>query len=408
MKKIRHPRDLAINGAAPAFEQPVHVGRPNIGDECGFVRRIREMLDRRWLSNDGPFVRELEQRIAARLEVRHCVAMCNATVALQIAARALGLSGEVITPSYTFVATAHALYWQGITPVFADIDPGTHNLDPAAVRRMITPKTTGILAVHLWGRGAPDDALRQIAEEHGLKLFYDAAHAFDCSLRGRRIGQFGSCEIFSFHATKFFNTLEGGAVLTNDDDLAETMRLMRNFGFAGYDDVVRLGTNAKMVEASAAMGLANLECVDSFIECNRRNYEKYREAFAQIDGVALLPFDESERNNFQYIVVEVAEQCGASRDDIVAALHAENILARRYFWPGCHRMRPYRDLFPRAGLLLPNTARVAERVIVLPNGTTLPDGVVDVIADVVIQVARGGHIRVETPLTNGRREGTDG
>ena len=234
-KTIRGKADLAIHGATPAFAEPLHVGRPNIVDRDAFLARVAQVLDNQWLTNNGPLVQEFEARIAAHLGVKHCVAMCNGTIALEIAIRALGLTGEVIVPSWTFVATAHALYWQGITPVFADIDPDTHNLDPDAVRRMITPRTSGIIGVHLWGRAAPVEALQAIADEHGLKLMFDAAHAFGSTHRGQSIGRFGACEVFSFHATKSFNTMEGGAVTTNDDALAETLRLMRNFGFKGYD-----------------------------------------------------------------------------------------------------------------------------------------------------------------------------
>ncbi|TAM01379.1 MAG: aminotransferase class I/II-fold pyridoxal phosphate-dependent enzyme, partial [Pusillimonas sp.] len=210
-KIIRSEADLAINGAPPAFEKPLHVGRPNIGNREAFLQRVNQILDNQWLTNNGPMVQEFERRIAAHLGVKHCIAMCNGTVALEIAIRALGLEGEVIVPSWTFVATAHALYWQGITPVFADIDPTTHNLDPAAVRRMITPRTTGIIGVHLWGRAAPIDELQTIADEHGLKLLFDAAHAFGSTYKGQTIGRFGACEVLSFHATKSFNTFEGGA-----------------------------------------------------------------------------------------------------------------------------------------------------------------------------------------------------
>jgi dTDP-4-amino-4,6-dideoxygalactose transaminase len=297
--------------------------------------------------------------------------MCNGTVALEIAIRALDLTGEVIVPSYTFVATAHALQWQEITPVFADIDPATHTLDPQAVRRMITPRTSGIIGVHLWGRAAPHSELQAIADEHGLKLMYDAAHAFGCSHHGQMIGHFGACEVFSFHPTKFFNSLEGGAVVTCDDALAEKMRLMRNFGFAGFDNVIHPGTNGKMNEAAAAMGLTNLENLDTVVQANYRNLRTYTEALSDVPELSVRGYDESERNNYQYVVVEVDASSPISRDEIVRALHAENVLARKYFWPGCHRMAPYRQLFPHAGLVLPNTERVADRVIVLPTGTTL-------------------------------------
>ncbi|KRG60738.1 dTDP-4-dehydro-6-deoxyglucose aminotransferase [Stenotrophomonas koreensis] len=381
MKTIRSPQDLAINGAAPAFDAPLHVGRPNICNRQGFLDRVETVLDNQWLTNNGPMVQEFERRIAKQLDVRHCIAMCNGTIALEIAIRALGLSGEVIVPSWTFVATAHALYWQGITPVFADIDPDTHNLDPAAVRRMITPRTSGIIGVHLWGRAAPVNELQAIADEHGLKLMFDAAHAFGSTHQGRSIGNFGACEVFSFHATKAFNTMEGGAVTTNDDELAEAMRLMRNFGFKGYDNVVHPGTNGKMIEVCAAMGLSNLESLEAIFEANRRTHAAYRHALDGIPGVTLLEYDPTEHNSHHYVVLEIDDTFPTSRDDTIDALHAENVLARRYFWPGCHRMQPYRDLFPHAGLLLPNTEAAAERLVVLPSG--LGEDAIDVIADLL-------------------------
>jgi dTDP-4-amino-4,6-dideoxygalactose transaminase len=381
-KVIRHKTDLAINGAPPAFVEPLHVGRPNIGDRDAFLRRVEQILDNQWLTNNGPMVQEFEQRIAERLGVKHCIAMCNGTIALEIAIRALGLTGEVIVPSWTFIATAHALYWQDIMPVFADIDPVTHNLDPEAVRRMITPRTSGIIGVHLWGRPAPIDELQSIADEHGLKLMFDAAHAFGSTYRGQNIGRFGECEVFSFHATKAFNTMEGGAVTTDNDDLAENMRLMRNFGFKGYDNVIHPGTNGKMIEVCAAMGLTNLSNLDEVVATNMRNHAAYCEALAGIRGISLLGYNTNEDNNHHYVVIEVGDAYPASRDELVAALQAENILARKYFWPGCHGMKPYRDLFPHARLMLPHTIDVASRVIVLPNGTTLADGVIDTISAV--------------------------
>jgi dTDP-4-amino-4,6-dideoxygalactose transaminase len=383
MKQIRTQQDLAIHGAPPAFSEPLHVGRPNIGSRENFLKYAGEIFNRRWLSNNGPLVQEFEQRIALHHDVRHCIAMCNGTIALEIAIRALGLAGEVIVPSYTFIATVHALNWQGIIPVFADIHPATHNLDPESVRRMITPRTTGVIGVHLWGRAAPVEELQEIADEHGLKLLFDGAHSFGNSYKGRMIGGFGACEVFSFHATKFFNTFEGGAVVTNDGELAEIIRSMRNFGFEGMDNVICPGTNGKMIEIAAAMGLVNFESMDSFIETNQRNYLLYRQGLSALPGISLLAFDEAERNNHQYVVMEVGEDCPVSRDRLLAALQAENILARRYFWPGCHRMKPYRDLYPQAGLLLPNTTQVAERVIVLPTGSTMDEETVKTVVAIV-------------------------
>lgn len=371
MKTIRSTKDLAINGAKPAFSLPLHVGRPNLGDFEIFSEYCKGIFDRRWLTNDGPLILQFEKEIADFLKVKHCIAMCNGTVALEIAIRALGLEGEVIIPSYTFIATAHALSWQEITPVFADINPVTHLLSPSAVRRMITPRTSGIIGVHLWGQGSAVEELHEIAEEFELKLMFDAAHAFGCSYKNKMIGNFGSCEVFSFHATKFFNTFEGGAVVTNDDNLAEAIRLMRNFGFIDLDNVIHPGTNGKMSEISAAMGLTNFKSINSTIEKNKLNYLSYVSFFSKIPNINILQFDEEQKNNYQYIILEVKSTSRTSRDDIVKALHAENILSRKYFWPGCHNMKPYRELYPHAGLLLPNTKNVADRVFLLPTGETV-------------------------------------
>lgn len=353
------------------FPEPLHVGRPNLGSRAEFDRLIDGMFERRWLSNAGPLVLELERRIAEFLDVRNCVTMSNGTVALEIAIRALDLTGEVIVPSYTFVATAHALNWQGLTPVFADIDPETHNIDPESVRSMITPKTSGIIGVHLWGRAAPVAELEAIASEHGLELLFDAAHAFGNRHEGRMIGSFGRAEALSFHATKFYNTGEGGAVVTDDDELANRLRLMRNFGFVDFDEVVYPGTNGKMTELCAAMGLTNLDALDSFVALNTKNYLAYRDEFEQSELVDLLQYDRRDGVNHQYIVLELAPPVVGHRDRLVADLHAENIRARRYFWPGCHNMEPYKSLFPHAGLCLPNTSVVADRVIVLPTGAAV-------------------------------------
>jgi len=384
MSKIQPELDLAIFGRAPAFAEKVHVGRPNVGNRERLLKRINDMLDRNWLTNDGPYVQQLEKQIAEFVGVRHCVAMCNGTVALEIAIRALGLTGEVLVPSFTFVATAHALQWQEITPVFCDIDARTHTMDPAQIEKMITPRTSGIIGVHTWGRGCDVEALEAIARRRSLHLLFDAAHAFACWHKGKPIGGFGRCEIFSFHATKFFNSFEGGAVATNDDSLAEKMRLMRNFGFRGNDNVIYIGTNGKMTEVCAAMGLTSLESMDEFVEINRRNYHAYRRELDGIPGLMLMAYDESERTNYQYIVVEVDEhEAGLGRDELVQVLTAENVLARRYFFPGCHRMEPYRSYFPHASLTLPETEKLSRRVMVLPNGASVDEQAIEKICRVV-------------------------
>lgn len=384
--------ELAIFGNDPAFRDQLHVGRPNIGSRERMLERVNDMFDRRWLSNNGPYVQEFEERVAGLIGARHCIALCNGTIALEIAIRALGLKGEVILPSFTFIATAHALQWQEITPVFCDVDPVTHTVDPACVEKMITPRTSGIIGVNVWGRPCNIPALEQIARRHGLRLLFDSAHGFGCSFRGKMLGSFGDAEIFSFHPTKFFNTSEGGAIVTNDDALAKKIRLMKNFGFSGQlDDVIYVGTNGKMNEFSALSGLTNLESIDTFITANRANYELYEEQLGRIPGITLISYDHGEKCNYQYIVLEVDESVtGVSRDLLVDVLRAENVLARRYFYPGCHRMEPYRSYFPHAGLVLPETERLVKRVLSLPTGTSIGRDQIMIICRIIRTAVENG------------------
>jgi dTDP-4-amino-4,6-dideoxygalactose transaminase len=385
--------ELAVFGGNPAFSDKLHVGRPNIGNRERLLTRINDLLDRRWLTNRGPYVEQFEKELADFLGVKHCVAMCNGTIALEIAIRALGLTGEVLVPSFTFIATAHALQWQQITPVFCDIDPRTHNIDPARLEQMITPRTTGIIGVHLWGRPCDVEALAEIADRRNLKLMFDAAHALGCSHNGRKIGTFGEAEVLSFHATKFFNTFEGGAVTTNNDELAARMRLMSNFGFSGFDNVIYLGTNGKMNEICAVMGLTSLENLEDFIDVNRRNHQQYQLQFADLPGVTMLQFD--EHSNYQYVVLEIDESITrVTRDQLIEVLTAENVVARRYFYPGCHRMEPYRSHFPHARMLLPETEAVAKRVLVLPTGTSVGTEETSAIGQIIrLAVTHGAEVR---------------
>lgn len=376
--------DLAILGGKPTFDQTLVVGRPNIGDRSKLLERINDLLDRRWLTNRGPFEKEFENRLSTLLNVKHCVAMCNATIALEIAIRGLGMTGEVILPSMTFVATAHALQWQEITPVFCDIDPQTHNIDPSKIEALITPRTTGIIGVHLWGRPCNIKALTQIAKKYNLALLFDAAHAFSCTYNGKMIGNFGDAEVLSFHATKFLNSFEGGAIVTQNSGLAQKVGLMKNFGFKDYDTVIHLGTNGKMNEASAAMGLTSLESLDEFVSINYRNYQLYSKCLEEIPGINLITYDDSERCNYHYIILEVDQkQTGITRDNLIEILFAENIIARRYFYPGCHKMEPYRSFFPNAGILLPETEKLVGRVISLPTGTSVTQDDISQISQII-------------------------
>ena len=371
--------ELALLGGPPAFRQTLHVGQPNLGERERFLARIADILERRWLTNNGRYVQEFESRVADRVGAKHCVATSSGTVALEIAIRALGLGGEVIVPSLTFVATAHALQWSGITPVFADVDPDRMVLAPESVERLITPRTSGIIGVHLFGTPCDTDALGALAARRGLRILYDAAHAFGCAHRGRMIGAFGDAEVFSFHATKAVHAGEGGAIATNDDALASAMRLMRNFGFSGPDSVVALGINGKMSELAAAMGLTTLESADEIFAANRRNYDGYLRGLTGLAGIAVSPIDGRESHNYHYVVLRVREQeAGISRDALLDVLTAENVRARRYFFPGVHRMEPYQRLFPDAGRHLPVTERLTGELLCLPTGTAV--GAADVLA----------------------------
>jgi dTDP-4-amino-4,6-dideoxygalactose transaminase len=373
---------LHILGGSVAFAAPLHVGRPNLGDTKRFLARIEESLHRRWLSNDGPLLHEFEEKIKDMLGVEHAVVVNNATIGIELALRAACAQGEIIVPSYTFVATAHAALWCGYTPVFADVDPITHQLTAQSIESCITDKTVAIMPVHLWGacRAAPE--IEALAAKHGLALLFDAAHAFSTGVNGKKVGNFGAAEIFSFHATKFVNSGEGGAITTNDPDLAQRMRMMRNFGFMGYDNVVTLGTNAKMNEFSAAMGLTCLESLDSIVDRNRSNWQAYHAQLSTLPGLSFYAYDPSTNPNYQYVVLEVdAARCPLTRDEIVAVMHEENVFARKYFYPGVHNMEPYRSRDPHAGDRLPHTVKLTQSVFALPTGTALNEADIAVIGE---------------------------
>jgi dTDP-4-amino-4,6-dideoxygalactose transaminase len=276
----------------------------------------------------------------------------------------------LILISWRIVATAHALQWQGIRPVFCDIDE-SYCLDPHRVEKLITPRTKGIIGVHIWGQACNVEALTEICERRNLTLLFDASHALGCSHNGKMIGGFGCAEIFSFHATKFLNTLKGGAVATNDAEFADRCRAMRNFGFSGEDLVTALGINGKMNEFQAAMGLVSLDHMDEIIAVNRANYLEYQQDLAGIPGIRLLRYDPNERNNLQHVVVEVGEEAGISRDQLHEIMHAEKVLVRRYFYPGCHRMEPYHSHDPAAGEHLPRTEMASSMTLSLPTGTSI-------------------------------------
>jgi len=388
---LRSIEELALFGGPREFPATLHVGRPNIPDRDALYRRFDEILDSKWLTNRGSAVKELEREIAELLGVRHCLLTCNATRALEIAIRALGLQGEIIVPSFTFIATAHAVSWLGLEPVFVDIDPRTHMIDPDAVERAITSRTTGIIPVNLWGRTCDIDSLERIAKTYELRLLFDSSQAFLSSYRGRMIGNFGDAEVFSFHATKVFNTFEGGAIVTNDASLARRVALASNYGFEGYDRVVGLGTNGKMSEVCAAAGLCGLTDLQSVIAANCQRYHLYQKLLGNIPGVTTLGTDPSERTTFHYVVAEIDPALtGLHRDDLIELLHAENVIARRYFYPGCHRQLPYRRT---SAAMLPHTEAISDRVLALPTGPSVSLRQVSSICDLIrFAAARGPEI----------------
>lgn len=373
MKEFRSVSDLAIHGSKPLYDNQLYVGYPNIGDRQYFLECINNIFDRHWLTNNGFYLKEFEKELAKYLNVKHVIPVCNATIGLEIAVKALGLTGEVIIPSFTFIATAHILQWQGIKPVFCDINRENHTIDPTQIKKLITNSTTGILGVHLWGNVCNVNEIDKIAKEYDLHILYDAAHAFGCSSGKNMVGNFGDCEVFSFHATKIFNSFEGGAITTNNDELAEKIRLMINFGFKGYDNVIEIGLNGKMNEASAAMGLTNLKSFEKFLAHSRNNQRLFNKYLSYIKGIKVIS-QYSEKNNGHYVVIEIDEkEFGLKRDELYKILIQENVFARRYFYPGCHRMEPYRSIYPFADNNLPVTNEICDKVLVLPNNAKVSE-----------------------------------
>lgn len=347
-----------------------HVGCPNMPNKSRFLALVDQLWRRKWLTNNGPLVCSFERVVSEYLHVKGAVAVSNATVGLQLAAKALGLTGEVIVPAFTFIATAHAFKWIGLKPVFCDIDPITWCIDPKEVKKQITPETSAIIGVHLFGQPCDIDALSKIALDNSLHLIFDAAHAFGNSYGSKKIGSFGDLEVFSFHATKVMNSFEGGLITTNSRQLIPRLELGRNFGFEGEDNVVDLGTNAKMSEVHAAMGLASLEAVGNVIEVNRRNYELYSRLLEDIPGIKL----RSSGGNYHYVVLEVAK----GRDELLSFLKCRGVLARRYFYPGCDACQPYNSPSP-----CPVSNRASEVVLCLPTGTSIDPEDVRFICDMI-------------------------
>ncbi|MBL8814989.1 MAG: DegT/DnrJ/EryC1/StrS family aminotransferase [Planctomyces sp.] len=361
---------LAAFGGTPEFIRPLHVGHPNLLEVDQLAEDLVQVLRSGYLTNNGPRVREFEQLISRVSSAKHCIAVCNATTALQIAAKAMDLHGEVIVPSFTFIATPHAMKWIGLEPVFADVNPESHTLDPDSVERCISEKTTAIVPVHLWGNVCHTEALQRVATRHGLRLLYDSSHAFGCSLNDQPVGSFGDAEVFSFHATKFVHSVEGGAIVTNDDQLADRCRRLRAFGITGLTEISDLGINGKMHELSAAVGLRTVAGLPVIQKANESNRHLYQQLLHDIPGLHLTHPESGVSSNRQYVVITIDEdQFGLSRDQVVSLLRSEGVFARSYFAPGCHRATPYADQPLRTPL--PVTERLLNTVMQLPTGLSL-------------------------------------
>ena len=385
MSSAERARAAMAGEGKPAFEKMLPIVDPEGLPEAEFLEEVRAILNSKQLTN-GKHVRKFEKAAADYLGVEHCVAVASCTAGLLLVLRALELRGEVILPSFTFHATAHAVAWNGLRPVFADCDDKTLCIDPEAVREQISASTAAIMGVHLFGNPAAVDQLERIARELSVPLIFDAAHAFGSRRKGRHVGGFGTAEVFSFSPTKLVVAGEGGLITTRDARLAEKLRAARNYGDAGNYDPELLGVNARMSEMHAAMALRGIAGVDARIARRNQIRERYEGNLASVRGIRLqyvCEGDVSAYKDFSLLVDE--KEFGHSRDWLVGALHRENIDARRYFWPPVHRQKLYRELWDARPL--PVTERVSNAVVSLPIYSSLTNESVDKVCDAIGKVA---------------------
>jgi dTDP-4-amino-4,6-dideoxygalactose transaminase len=359
--------------AAPApFPEPVYVTRPLLPPLEEYSARLRAVWQAQWLTNNGAQHQALTRALAGMLGTPHLSLFANGTLALLAACRAFGLEGEAITTPFTFPATTHALHWAGLTPVFADIDASTLTLDPAAVEAAITPRTSAIVAVHVYGIACDVEALGALAARRGLKLIYDAAHAFGTMHKGRPLASFGDASMLSFHATKLFHTAEGGALIVGDAVTQANVDLLRNFGIASESDVVLPGINAKMSELSAALGLSVLPHLADERDHRARVAAVYDRELASLAGIVPVRPSPASTDSLQYYVIRVDSAAAAcTRDELYARLKGFNVYTRRYFWPLCSDSQPYRALPSATSAHLPIASRAASEVLCLPLYGTL-------------------------------------
>ena len=332
-----------------------------------FVRSLEQIWDSKWITNNGSFHQQLEQALCDYLGVKYISLFTNGTLPLITALQAMRITGEVITTPYSFVATTHALWWNGIKPVFVDIDPLTGNLDPDKIEAAITPKTTAIMPVHVYGTPCDTERIKEIADKYGLKVIYDAAHAFGVKKDGESILNAGDMSTLSFHATKVYNTIEGGALVMHDAETKKRIDYLKNFGFAGETTVVAPGINSKMDEVRAAYGLLNLKQVDAAIAARKRVALRYREALKDVDGIIFFDDQPNVTHNYSYFPIFVdMEKYGMTRDNLYFKMKEQNVLGRRYFYPLISDFSTYRGLESAKPENIPNARKLADSVICLP------------------------------------------
>lgn len=339
-----------------------------------FIPYLQDIWGRKWITNNGYYHQALEKALCEYLGVEYISVFTNGTLPLITALQALRITGEVITTPYSFVATTHSLWWNGIKPVFVDVDPSTGNLDPNKIEAAITPKTTAIMPVHVYGNPCDTEAIQAIADKYGLRVIYDAAHAFGVRVNGESVLKAGDISTLSFHATKTYNTIEGGALVCHDAKTKQRIDYLKNFGFAGETEVVAPGINSKMDEVRAAYGLLNLRHVDSAIEARRKVDTMYREGLADVEGISMFEHRPDVTYNYSYFPIFIdAEKYGMTRDELYFKMREHDVLGRRYFYPLISEFSTYRGL-PSAGKNnLPVATSMAAEVICLPMHHDLSD-----------------------------------
>lgn len=355
---------------------------PNLDE---FHSLLKEIWNSKWITNNGSFHKQLEQKLAEYLKVPFVSLFTNGTLPLITALQALRVTGEVITTPYSFVATTHALWWNGIKPVFVDIDLQTGNIDPDKIEAAITPKTTAIMPVHVYGKPCDTRKIQAIANKYGLKVIYDAAHAFGVEVNGESILNAGDMSTLSFHATKVYNTIEGGALVMHDEETKKRIDYLKNFGFAGETEVVAPGINSKMDEMRAAYGLLNLRQVDAAIESRHQVAIRYREGLRDVDGVSFMEDMPGVKHNYSYFPIFVdAEKCGMTRDELYFKMKEAKVLGRRYFYPLISEFSTYRGLPSSSKENLPNAHKMADSVICLPMHHELGDEEIKRILELIV------------------------